>query len=31
MVLVPADQGAAYPEQARIIAKDVLPKIRDWT
>ena len=31
MVLVPADQGAAYPEQARIIAKDVLPKIRGWT
>lgn len=31
MVLVPADQGAAYPEQARIIAKEVLPKIRGWT
>ena len=31
MVLVPADQGAAYPAQARIIASEVLPKIRGWT
>ena len=31
MVLVPADQGAAYPDQARMIAKEVLPKIRGWT
>jgi alkanesulfonate monooxygenase SsuD/methylene tetrahydromethanopterin reductase-like flavin-dependent oxidoreductase (luciferase family) len=28
MVLVPADQGAAYPEQAHIIASEVLPRLR---
>ena len=30
MVLVPADQGAAYPEQARIIAGDILPRLRGF-
>jgi alkanesulfonate monooxygenase SsuD/methylene tetrahydromethanopterin reductase-like flavin-dependent oxidoreductase (luciferase family) len=28
MVLVPADQGAAYPEQAGIIATEIVPRLR---